>query len=383
MIQRASLILGSALCALALTQSTPSLALAQQAEMGTPGSAQPKSETQANQNDARTFGGHSFLLPLAHSPFLTTHMTSATGVGFASASIKGDKRDLQLAALAQGFNAQVAPLSWLALNVSVDGGVRSPVDLYTLKKLPVEVAWTYSLGALFRLFSTGRINISDELGYEIGNSIDIKSNDILNSVDEVKKSVKGILANPNSQDFTSAGENIDQIFDTIKKPIQKYDTKSFSNSLNLAMGVTEWLGVLGSYRYLAPTEGKSSSLITAGLSLDFNPLSNYTPFGILLSYEKPSDSIESSSSEIAGYTEDGYYVEYREVETFTFVTNNVKLDLYYTGRKNLLLGINFTYSMQSISYKYDLTGDENNSIQVDDLVSISSYVGSLSMRYIW
>ena len=383
MTQRASLILGSALCALALMQSTPTLALAQYAEMGTPESAQAKSEPQADQRDARTFGGHSFLLPLTRSPFLTTHVTSSTGVGFASASFKGIKRDLQLAALAQGFNAQVAPLSWLALNMSVEGGARSPVDMYTLKKLPVEVVSTYSLGGLFRLFSTGRINLSDELAYEVGNDISIKSNDILKSVDGIKKSIKAVFKNPNTQDPESTLNNVEQIFNTIKKPIVMSDTKSLSNSLNLAVGISEWLGVLGSYRYSAPAEGDSSSLINAGLSLDFNPLSNYTPFGILLSYEKPSDSIETSSSETAGYDDDGNYIEYRETGTLTTVSDNIKVDLYYTGRKNLLLGINFLYSTQRISYKYEVTGDIEGSAQLKDLASISSYVGSLSMRYIW
>jgi len=283
-------------------------------DLGRPTQAAPSDNT-----SARTLAGHRFITSeRGTSPFLTTHFSAITGVGFANINAPVDalgqrtskNRKYPLGYLSEGFDIQVALKPWLAVRGNIAGSVLAPASGPAALLIGAQVGYDYKLGASLRLFSSDRFQASF-------------------SVDRMSASKVTINVISALQDSIDAGSvSIDTL-------LNQSDESYMQSGLHLALGVASWLGVFGTLEYIGVEEGAYNSVL--GVSLDLNPLSDYTPIGSSIVYNKNGETV------VYGF------------------------GLFYTGRDNLILGLE--------------GGLSNIDLPNDGFIDI--YEGLIKMRYFW
>ena len=271
----------------------------------------------------REVNGHTFqptdLLP---QPFCTTHVGLSTGFGFATLSTPAVDEDgyatggtahYRLAALAEWLDLQLAPLEWLAVRGKVQGNVLSGADPDAALTFGANVGLEYALGTTVRVFRARWLQAAVSLDVDRNHGYRFSPSDaIVASLQAGRIDANTLLTRSTETDLLLMGQ------------VAVAPTAAFG----------AWLA--GGYaRAWTSSEGQTSNegLYGAGLgaSLDFAPLAQ-VPVGLVAAYLWQKSSTGGASA-----------------------THNVSAGVFYTGRRNLALGLEAGYMLQSPVADVDLS----------------------------
>lgn len=283
----------------------------------------PPAQAAEGGDTGREVNGHTFLpSDLLPQPFCTTHVGLSTGFGFAKLKAPivdengyatGETAHYTLAALAEWLDLQLAPLDWLAVRGKVQGTVLSGATTAAALNFGANVGLEYAVGATARVLRLGWLQAAVALDVDRTHGYRFSPGD-------------AIVASLQAGQITT---------DTLL--IRSTDTQVLvTGQVAASPGPAFGAWLVGGYARSWTSGGGTSSsegLLGLGLgaSLDFAPLAK-VPVGLLSAYLYEKSSASGASG-----------------------THNVSAGVFYTGRRNLALGLEAGYLLQSPAAGVDLS----------------------------
>jgi hypothetical protein len=255
---------------------------------------------------ARTLNGHTFFpSQLVPWPFVTTHFGNLTGVSYSGFTRPGQDENghavlqsMSLGTFSEGFELGIGFTDFFALHLNVGGQVMAGSTTTSALNLGAVFAYETSGGVLFRLL---RFRELFQLG--VGLEIDYMSGKRMEPLDILSFNSQGMLVVDRSK---------------LLSDVQSF---SLAPSLRFAIAPTSFLGVQGGlttgYQH-SNVAGTATSnavvLFAAALTLDLSPAS--VPLGFLVGYGLEHPFVDGAET-----------------------TQSVEGGIFYTGRRNLTLGL--------------------------------------------
>lgn len=277
----------------------------------------------AKEVSKRSLSGHHFIpSDVITSPFITTHFSSATGVGLATVEVGNASH--RLMSLGQWLDIQFGLFSLVALRAKLIGTVASAITTEGALNYGAQVSYEYAFGATVKIIRTGAFQLSASLDFARS---------------------KGMGVNPKTAIETASNTgtlSTDGLFR------ESMDTNLNGNVL-LAVAFHKLIGIRANVGYgyewsaSAGTDSNATALFISGvLSLDLGAVTPI-PIGIL-----------------------GYYKMEKSFAAGIDPVHYVGGGIAYTGRTNFVLGLEAAAMLTSFS-------------QVD----LSSVIVAFRMRYYW
>jgi hypothetical protein len=283
--------------------------------------AQPK---EPEEDSGRRVGGHDFLRSLViPTPFVDSEFVSATGFGVLSGTPTGGGKSISVAALSQELHLQLGVADFLAIRVGALGGGAVGTDSDSALNFGEYVNYEFSGGAAAS-FRVGVMRLGVSLDGSLGSQYRLSPNQAI-------------------ADSLAAGTL------SAKTLITSTSTNTLSPGLQVAFGLHPALGIWIHGRFDHGTTSASGTSASTdyvegglGLSFDLRPIAG-APVGLLGLYDL-LEGVGSTSS----------------------TTHTVGAGIFYTGRRDLQLGLEALAQFQSL-----------------DTLSLNAYVGDIVIHYFW
>ena len=290
----------------------------------------------ARADSPRSLAGHRFIpADDVPDPFVGTFVGMSAALGLSGLSdvpmvdrfsrSTGETKDLDLATLGQSLDLQLGLLDWLALRARLSGAILSGSDSTGALLYGAEFAYAYAFGASLRLLRASRVQIAVSGDVRRGTGSLIQPlESITRSLLAFRITTKGLFAETTSTEW--------------------------GGGLQMALALHPVIGLWASGRYVyvdreVGGQGSASDELEAGVaaSVDLAPATP-VPIGLLASVVT-RDSFKKGSSG----------------------TTTVGAGLFYTGREELVLGVELSVGRDTL----------------DSGIQMAGYLGIFRLRYYW
>jgi len=254
----------------------------------------------------RCLHGHTFLPSKdIADPFATTHFAAVTGLGYAGFTVddgNGGTTDYKAAAIEQRFDFQLSPIKYLGLRLSFGGNALSGVDAGSALVIGTNVGYAVGAGVLGSLWGNDWVHLGVLFDYAFSSGYKLNaSTAIQNSINQGTLTSEGLL--------TKAVEH------------------AFNPGFALAFSPYKMIGLLTSLRFpMAKPDGGA--------------FGNAVSYGIVLSLD-----ISTVAPVPIAFT--GMYGFEKGFEQGARLQHFFGGGLFYSGRRNLALGVEANVSKSS------------------------------------